>query len=98
MLPRMKAVNLLILGLASFAGAVGTALFVTTIQGAMFTLLITAGSGLVGCATATWILSPDRAEVRAADVREAAAAGLTIPEIATASRLSENEVRRILAT
>lgn len=98
MLPAMKAANLLVLGVASLIGAVIAALLVTTIQGALVTLLVTAGGGLLGCAALAWINTPDKVEARVTDVREAAAAGLSVPEIAAASRLSEADVRRILAS
>ncbi|WPH57921.1 helix-turn-helix DNA binding protein [Gordonia phage RayTheFireFly] len=98
MLPRMKAANQLVLGVASVLGAIVAALLVTSIQGALVTLLLTAGGGLLASAAVTWIYTPDKAEARVGDVREAAAAGLTIPEIAAASRLSEADVRRILAS
>lgn len=98
MLPAMKAVNLLVLGVASLIGAIIAALLVTTIQGALVTLLLTAAGGLLASAAVTWIYTPDRVEARVGDVREAAAAGLSIPEIASASRLSESDVRRILAS
>lgn len=94
----MKTAQLALLGVASIVGAAVALLFVTSTQGAVATLLFTAGGGLLGCATLAWIDAPSKTPGRVAqDVREAAAAGVPVPEIAAVSQLSELEVRRILS-
>ncbi|WP_238422689.1 hypothetical protein [Gordonia sp. 'Campus'] len=93
----MKTAQLALLGVASIVGAAVALLFVTSIEGAVATLLFTVGGGLLGCATLSWIDAPSKTRARVArDVREAAAAGVSVPEIAAVSHLSELEVNRIL--
>lgn len=93
-----SAAQLVWLTVTCVVGAVASLVFVNTIQGAVATLLFTSAAGFLGCAALVWIDSPSggRGERVAVDVREAAAAGVSIPDIAAATRLSEVEVRRIL--
>ena len=103
MLPAMKAAHLVVFAITCLFAAAGNLFLVargSTAPAAAFaiTLAVFAGGLLVADALSALDQRGEFRQEVVQLVRDGAAAGVSVPELAAASRLSETDVRRILAS